>query len=65
MFYRVLFYDKNSKTRWGTGVYAKTEADARAVAAVILGVAHDVVIDPQVLTVVEIKNLESDEPTTT
>lgn len=65
MFYRVLFYDKNSKTRWGTGVYAKTEMDARAVAAVILGVAHNVTIDPQVLTVVEIKNLESDEPTTT
>lgn len=65
MFYRVLFYDKNQNTRWGTGVYAQDEASARLVAAVIIGVAHNVKVDPEVLVVVEIRSMESDIPTTT
>lgn len=65
MFYRVLFYDPNRNTRWGTGVYAVDEQTAREVAAIIIGMAHNVTVDPQALTVVEIRSLESDIPTTT
>lgn len=65
MFYRVLFYDKNSTTRWGTGVYAETEQAAREVAAIIIGMAHNVTVNPAVLIVVEIRSMESDVPTTT
>lgn len=65
MFYRVLFHDKDSKTRWGTGVFAETEKAAREVAAIILTLAHNVLVSAESLTVVEIKGMESDEPTTT
>ncbi len=65
MFYRVLFYDPNKNTRWGTGVYAQDERSAREVAAIIIGMAHNVKVNPDVLTVVEIISLESDIPTTT
>ncbi len=65
MFYRVLFYDPNKNTRWGTGVYAQDESTARQVAAIIIGMAHNIKVNPDVLTVVEIRSLESDVATTT
>lgn len=65
MFYRVMFYDKNKNTRWGTGVYAENEDNARKVAAVLINLSHNFVVEPEQFTVVEIRSLESDIPTTT
>lgn len=65
MDYTVLFTDKSTTQRYGVGVYAPSEAQAKAIGAVLLNRAYSLGVTAAALTVEVNSSLTSNVVTTT
>lgn len=65
MYYHVVYVDQGSKNRYGTGVYAENEADAKVVGAYYISLNNGISVTDKEVEVEELTEFESDVATTT